>query len=395
MGRKLDALLGRNFRTKKFKATVNLAMSRLTILKNQHHARLTVARSDIIQLLNLNHHEHALLRVGEVIKEQNMLDVLAMVDGYCHLLIQMVKLIEKERYCPDELKEPVSSLIFAAPRCGEFPELQEIRAILTARYGKEFKFAHGDIELRNSCGVNTRMVQKLSPRQTRLETRIKTLQEIANENDIVLKLGDLEDPIHIEEEGESTNGDTARNSCALDFDDVLSFTESVKGKMKYKGVEDAAQAAFESAACAASAALAVVGFSRLQSTGSDNTDSSNSGPKIAFGSIPDESKFPMNLEKTEETESEIESGSEAEPEPEHEHEGEISKVGSDSDGSKGLEKTKVFNESNNEIIEDKSSDILSSKQKEFGIGSSKLQFGEVLKMQQSDLTKKQIVVRSF
>ncbi|KAL9998803.1 putative vacuolar protein sorting-associated protein Ist1 [Helianthus debilis subsp. tardiflorus] len=384
MGRKLDALLGRNFRTKKFKATVNLAMSRLTILKNQHHARLTVARSDIIQLLNLNHHEHALLRVGEVIKEQNMLDVLAMVDGYCHLLIQMVKLIEKERYCPDELKEPVSSLIFAAPRCGEFPELQEIRAILTARYGKEFKFAHGDIELRNSCGVNTRMVQKLSPRQTRLETRIKTLQEIANENDIVLKLGDLENPSHTEEEGESTNGDTARNSCALDFDDVLSFTES---------------AAFESAACAASAALAVVEFSRLQSTGSDNTDSSNSGPKNLLGSIPDESKFPMNLEKTEETESEYESGSEAEPEPEHEHEHEhesqISKIGSGSDGSKGLEKTKVFNESNNEIIEDKSSDILSSKQKEFGIGSGKLQFGEVLKMQQSDLTKKQIVVRSF
>ncbi|KAJ0462371.1 putative vacuolar protein sorting-associated protein Ist1 [Helianthus annuus] len=360
MGRKLDALLGRNFRTKKFKATVNLAMSRLTILKNQHHARLTVARSDIIQLLNLNHHEHALLRVGEVIKEQNMLDVLAMVDGYCHLLIQMVKLIEKERYCPDELKEPVSSLIFAAPRCGEFPELQEIRAILTARYGKEFKFAHGDIELRNSCGVNTRMVQKLSPRQTRLETRIKTLQEIANENDIVLKLGDLENPIHTEEEGESTNGDTARNSS-----------------------------------CAASAALAVVEFSRLQSTGSDNTDSSNSGPKNVLGSIPDESKFPMNLAKTEETESEYESGSEAEPEHEHEHESEISKIGSDSDGSKGLEKTKVFNESNNEIIEDKSSDILSSKQKEFGIGSSKLQFGEVLKMQQSDLTKKQIVVRSF
>ncbi|GJY23861.1 IST1-like protein, partial [Tanacetum coccineum] len=62
MGRKLDALLGRKFKTSKFKATVNLAVSRLAVLKNQRQARLTLARSDIVQLLSLGHHEHALLR---------------------------------------------------------------------------------------------------------------------------------------------------------------------------------------------------------------------------------------------------------------------------------------------------------------------------------------------
>ncbi|GKF01764.1 IST1-like protein, partial [Tanacetum coccineum] len=66
----------------------------------------------------------------------------------------MVNLIEQEKDCPDELKEAASSLLYAAPRCGEFPELQEIRAILTARYGKEF--ANGAIDLRNNCGVSTR-----------------------------------------------------------------------------------------------------------------------------------------------------------------------------------------------------------------------------------------------
>ncbi|KAJ0430889.1 putative vacuolar protein sorting-associated protein Ist1 [Helianthus annuus] len=155
MGRKLDALLGRKFKTSKFKATVNLAVSRVTVLKNQRQARLAVARSDIIQLLNLDHHENALLRVDQMIKEQNMLDVLVMVDGYCHVVLQMVNLIEKEKDCPDELKEAVSSLLYAAPRCGEFPELQEVREILTSRYGKEF--ARGAIELRSNCGVNTRV----------------------------------------------------------------------------------------------------------------------------------------------------------------------------------------------------------------------------------------------
>lgn len=56
------------------------------------------------------------------------------------------------RECHDELKEGTSSLIFAASRCGEFPELQKIRQMLTSRFGKDF--ANCAIELRNKCRVN-------------------------------------------------------------------------------------------------------------------------------------------------------------------------------------------------------------------------------------------------
>ena len=61
--------------------------------------------------------------------------------------------------CPDELKEAISSLLYAASRCGEFPELQEIRAVLTSRFGKEF--ASNAIELRNNCGVNHKVYYDL------------------------------------------------------------------------------------------------------------------------------------------------------------------------------------------------------------------------------------------
>ncbi|KAI3796177.1 hypothetical protein L1987_38842 [Smallanthus sonchifolius] len=363
MGRKLDALLGRKFKTTKFKATVNLAVSRLAVLKNKRQACLAVARSDIIQLLTLNHHELALLRVDQVIKEQNMLDVFVMVDGYCHLLLQMANLIEKERDCPEELKEAVSSLLFAAPRCGEFPELQEIRTILTARYGKEF--AYGAIELRNNCGVNMKMIQKLSPRQARLETRMKILQEIAIENNIVLKLEDSS-PVIKEGEGESKNGEIEKKSSDLgdDLDEVLSFSESIKGKKKYKDVEDAAQAAYESAAYAVVAARAAVELSRARSFGSDNPDSPNSRPRKVLDSNLDDSKH--------------------DTETESKHQG--SKNGSDSDGYTPLEKTSDFDESDNEI-ENEITD-LSLKQTEF----------EGLKMQQGvhqlDLTKISISMKA-
>lgn len=56
------------------------------------------------------------------------------------------------RECPDELKEAVSSLIFATSRCGGFPELQQIREMFVSRFGKEF--AARAAELQNNCGVN-------------------------------------------------------------------------------------------------------------------------------------------------------------------------------------------------------------------------------------------------
>ncbi|KAL8227639.1 hypothetical protein R6Q57_015223 [Mikania cordata] len=368
MGRKLDALLGRKFKTTKFKATINLAISRITILKSQRQARLTVARSDIIQLLNLNHHEHALLRVDQVIKEQNMLDVYVMVDGYCHLLLQMANLIEKEWDCPDDLKEAVSSLMFAAPRCGEFPELQEIRVILTARYGKEF--ANGAHELRSNCGVTTRMIQKLSPRQSSLDTRMKMLQEIATENDIVLNFEYLSS-VTKEGEGETINEEPEKKPSDLaDFDEVLSFSESIKGKKIYKGVEDAAQAAFESAAFAAAAARAAVELSRSRSFGSDNLDSPNSQPKKVLSSSSSESKLHMDYEKTQEIESKAE------------HEDGRLKHSSNSDTYAPLEKTMVFDESDNEI-EIETTDILSLKQTEFDSRYEELRFEKGLNLQKT------------
>lgn len=186
MGKTLDALLGRSFKTSKFKTLVNLAISRLAVLKNQKRSRCSLARSDVVQLLQISEQERALIRVEQVIKEQNMLDVFAMVEGYCILLRERVKLIEHEKTCPEELKEAISSLIFAASRCGELPELQEIRYVFASRYGKDFTLRA--TELRNNCGVNSKIIQKLSTRQPSLESRMKVLKEIANENGTSLQL---------------------------------------------------------------------------------------------------------------------------------------------------------------------------------------------------------------
>lgn len=55
-----------------------------------------------------------------------------------------------------DLKEGIASLIFAAPRCSEIPELGDLKDIFEKKYGRDFVSAA--TELRPTCGVN-RMVR--------------------------------------------------------------------------------------------------------------------------------------------------------------------------------------------------------------------------------------------
>ena len=45
------------------------------------------------------------------------------------------------RDCPNDVNEAVSSLMFAAARCGDLPELQHIRKLFGERYGRRFESA--------------------------------------------------------------------------------------------------------------------------------------------------------------------------------------------------------------------------------------------------------------
>ncbi|KAG5002425.1 hypothetical protein JHK87_023497 [Glycine soja] len=188
-------LLGKSF-TSKFKSITTLAVSRIVILKNQHKARASYARSDVAQLLDLGYHDRALLRVEQWVIEQNMLEVFAMIESYSNFLRERAEALERNKECPVELKEAVSSLVFASSRCGEFPELHKIREILTSKFGKEF--AGHAVELHKNNRVNSKMIQKLSPRCPNMEIKMKALKQIASDIGVNLRLE--QDPILINED---------------------------------------------------------------------------------------------------------------------------------------------------------------------------------------------------
>ncbi|KAK4426675.1 ist1 [Sesamum alatum] len=292
MGKKLNYLLHRSSKAEKLKILTSLAVSRISILKNIHSVRCSQAQSDVIQLLQLGRQERALLRVEHVIKEEHMLDAFVLVGNYCHILGERNQMVENSRECPDELKEVVSSLIFAASRCGEFPELQEIRAFFTSKFGKDF--AMNAVELRNNCGVSPKIIQRLSTRQASLESRWNLLKQLAKHNGITLQLNHEAFILSKKEEGKveqwqthASNGSDVFNARKFeviplhkDLHEAAigseTCSESVNGRPAYRDVAAAAEDTFESAAYAAAAARAAVELSKLESWNDDPDDDSGS-----------------------------------------------------------------------------------------------------------------------
>jgi hypothetical protein len=60
------------------------------------------------------------------------------------------------RECPIDLKEAISSVCFAAPRCADLPELMQVQMMFATKYGKEFVAAAS--ELMPDCGVNRQVI---------------------------------------------------------------------------------------------------------------------------------------------------------------------------------------------------------------------------------------------
>ncbi|XP_047088410.1 IST1-like protein [Lolium rigidum] len=266
MGRTLDVLLGRTTKqTARLKSLLGLATKRITVVRAHRQVRLAQARGDVEQLLRLGHPDRALARADQVLREQDMLDVLDTLDSYCTLLADRAALVDAQRECPDELREAAAGLVYAAARLGDLPELQEVRALLAAKFGRGFVAAAA--ELRSGCGIDTKVVQKLSTKQPSLESRQMVLVEIGAEKEIPVRLHDPsyhQEPVisnHHSHKSNDQHDEMPRATPRADNDDDI----SAHAPLAFKDVEAAAQAAFESAATAAAAAKAAIELSRAGS----------------------------------------------------------------------------------------------------------------------------------
>lgn len=169
-----------SFRGAKCKTLLKLTIPRIKLLRNRREIQLKNMRKDIAKLLENGQEATARIRVEHIIREENMMAAQEILELFCELITVRLPIIEQQKECPLDLKEAISSICFAAPRCADLPELMQVQMLFAGKYGKEFAAAAS--ELLPDCGVNRQVIELLSVRAPSSETKLKLLKEIAEEH---------------------------------------------------------------------------------------------------------------------------------------------------------------------------------------------------------------------
>ncbi|XP_078441257.1 uncharacterized protein LOC144711200 [Wolffia australiana] len=180
----LDAFFGRAgvFRGARCKTLLKLTIPRIKLLRNRRVLQLKQMRRDIANLLSSGQEATARIRVEHIIREENMMAAQEILELFCELIVVRLPIIESQRECPLDLKEAISSICFAAPRCADLPELQQAQMMFSSKYGKDF--VNAAAELLPDSGVNRQIVELLSVRAPATDAKLKLLKEIAEEHEV-------------------------------------------------------------------------------------------------------------------------------------------------------------------------------------------------------------------
>ncbi|KAI3465081.1 hypothetical protein Pfo_021744 [Paulownia fortunei] len=178
----LDSFFKQRFNAAKCKTLLKLTIPRIKLLRNRREIQIKQMRKEISKLLETGQEATARIRVEHIIREEKMMAAQEIVELFCELIAVRLPIIEVQRECPLDLKEAISSVCFAAPRCADLPELLQVQLLFAGKYGKEFVSAA--TELMPECGVNRQLVELLSIRAPAPDVKLKLLKEIAEEHEL-------------------------------------------------------------------------------------------------------------------------------------------------------------------------------------------------------------------
>ncbi|GLT86931.1 hypothetical protein SLE2022_050380 [Rubroshorea leprosula] len=175
------------------KKLIKQVQCRLKLLKNKKHTIVKQLREDMAELIKLGHEESAFNRVEQLFKDENTISVYDMLDRYCEFLTINLSYIRRNKDCPNDINEAVSTLIFASARCGDLPELPSIRKLFGERYGQGF--ATGAIESYPGNLVNREVKEKLSIKTVPDDAKDRLVDEIIRQHCLRPELLAIEYPL--------------------------------------------------------------------------------------------------------------------------------------------------------------------------------------------------------
>ncbi|ESQ53936.1 hypothetical protein EUTSA_v10024566mg [Eutrema salsugineum] len=164
-----DGLLGRGF-APKGKPLIKLTKNRIDVLRRKRTATIKFLKKDLADLISNGLDVNAYSRAGGLLDELRHLWNLDFVEKTCDYVYKQLSTMQKMEECPEDCREAVSSLMFAASGFSELPELRELRQMFHDRYT-------------DSLGlfVNQELVENMSSKPFSLEKKVKLMEDVASE----------------------------------------------------------------------------------------------------------------------------------------------------------------------------------------------------------------------
>lgn len=166
----LDGLLGKSGFYSKCKSLIKQTRTRIEVVRRKRNATQKFLRKDIADLLANGLEKNAYGRTDGLISELILSSCYDFIDHVCEIILKHLPVLQKLRECPEDCREAVASLMYAAARFSDLPELRELRDLFQGRYGNSMEYC-----------VNQKLVENITPKPPSMEKNIKLLEEIASE----------------------------------------------------------------------------------------------------------------------------------------------------------------------------------------------------------------------
>uniref|UniRef100_A0A7S0RFP5 IST1 homolog n=1 Tax=Chlamydomonas leiostraca TaxID=1034604 RepID=A0A7S0RFP5_9CHLO len=172
------------FNIAKSETQCRLCKARINLQRNKRTIAVKTMRKEIAGLLASGKQEYARIRVEGVIRENLLMQAYEILELYLELIAVRSQLIAKTKEIPRDMVEAISSIIYAAQRISDVPELTQLRALFASKYGKEYaNEAASDV----TCAkwqVNANLIRCLLVEPPQPEEKLAMLSEIAQEQGV-------------------------------------------------------------------------------------------------------------------------------------------------------------------------------------------------------------------
>ncbi|KAL0480190.1 vacuolar protein-sorting protein IST1 [Acrasis kona] len=171
---------GEKFNASLMKAQLKMSIIRIQQLKNKKTNLIKLSRRQVAELLVQEKDESARIKVENIIRDDYQIEALEILELFCDLLQTRLQLIAECHECPHDMKEAVTTIIYAAPRV-EVPEFMNVRKQFSLKFGPQFV---EKAMVNHDLTVNDKVMFKLGVKVPEPYLCVQYLKQIAEENNI-------------------------------------------------------------------------------------------------------------------------------------------------------------------------------------------------------------------